>query len=461
MKLLGLLVALAGTALLQDPRPDAARPAPAAPTPGAAAPQVPGVPVPQVPEVSAPQVPEPPVLDCTAPFDQATFEASLGRIAAAYPDLMRVRSLGKSRGGKDLWLAAVGDTAEGDPGRRPAALVITALGTVPPRSPAPNLHGAAHPSADPRPAGPEAVVFALASLLERARTDRAVRERLQRSTLYFLPAPDPDSAFPPTEADAAPAPRPPRLDRNFPAGWEPYDAEPGARGPYALCEPESRTLARFLLDRNNLSIVVDVSAAGPSLEAPKGAASARPAVDPPGAPIPEPPGSLEAFCRETLNATVVRAEPWTGAIRTGPSGTAPEGFFALESLLEGTLDELPRLECGSARIERLRPDLWIVDVPLSNPGRYSTFGRGSPAAPVGVVRLNAGGARVVACALRHGENESYEALRGTRTGYSLGHLEARATVGVRLVVQAEEGATVDLTVDSPRSGSARASVVLR
>jgi hypothetical protein len=394
-----------------------------------------------------PAPPPPLALDATARFDLSTYEAALGRIAAAYPDLLRVRSLGKSRGGRDVWLAVAADDAGGDAGRRPAAVVITDL--------APITRGGTPDAAASRIAGPEAGLFALASVLERARMDPKIREHLQRCALYFLPAPDPDSAFPPTDADAAPGPRRSRLDRNFPSGWEPFDADPKASGPYPLCEPESQMLARFLLERVNVSMVVSLG--GRKLrEGEDGKSSAEPTPEP--APVA---GSLESYCREVLDAAVLRPAPWNGANRTGTVGTAPEGFFTTAALVEKILGDLPRLECGSPKVERLRPDVWLVDLPLSNEGSLSTVGRRNRGGGTGDIQLQASGGRVVACAVETGAAGTYEAVRGARGAWPLASLDGHAGVAVRLVVQGEEGAALEAVFESPRSGRAHVSVSLK
>ncbi|HEV8114149.1 MAG TPA: M14 family zinc carboxypeptidase [Planctomycetota bacterium] len=416
------LALLAATAPARAQDPVTPPPPPASEPPAAGAP---------APPESKPAPPAPPVIDYTVRFDLATYEASLGGIAAAYPDLLRVRSLGKSRGGRDIWLAVAADDSAGDAGHRPAALVVTDLAYLP-KSRAP---------------GPEAALFALATLLERARAETSVRERLQRTALYFLPAPDPDAAFAAAESDAAAPVRRCRLDRNFPAGWQPYDAESEASGPYPLSEPESRLLAHFLLERLNLSIVLAFDG------------TTEPAA-PPRADDARPPGSFEAFCRDVLDTTVLHPAPWNGAARTSAAGSAPEGFFTAAALAERTLDELPRIECGAPKLERLRPNVWLVDLPLANTGVQPTRGRAARTGESGEVQLRATGGLVVACAMEHGGG-TYDAVRAARDAWPLGHLDGRAKATVRLVVQADEGTPLEVSFDSPRSGRARVSLVLR
>src|SRR6185436_8719846 len=166
---------LAWAALAQDPAPASTLPPPAAPG-STSAPSTPSTPTALGAQGEKAAPPAAPVIDYTARFDLASYEAALGEIAAAYPDLVRVRSLGKSREGKDIWLAVVADTSAGEPGRLPAALVTTSLG-APVR-------------------GPEPVLFTLARLLAAARSEAALKERLRSVAIYFLPALDPDAAFP-------------------------------------------------------------------------------------------------------------------------------------------------------------------------------------------------------------------------------------------------------------------------
>jgi len=405
-----------------------------------------------------PALPSPPVLDAATPFDHTAYEAALGGIVAAYPDLVRARSLGKSRGGRDLWLAVVADGSGGDPGRRPAAVLVTDL------EPSPATAG--------RPPGPEAALFALSSLLEQARAGGATRDRLRRCTLYVLPAPDPDGSFgaapspgPSVGPPAAPSPegqhaaiepRRFRLDRNFPAGWEPYDADGGGAAgatacPYPLSEPESRTLARFLLERTNLSTLIVLDGQPASGIQREGRTVAA--------------GSLEAFCAEVLDGAVQVLEPFRGESRSSPTGSAPEGFYQAADEVAAALDDLPRLECAAPKVERLRPEVWLVDVPLSNAGRLPTLGRTGRATTASSVQLRTNGGRVVACAVQRpvqsGAGGTYDAVRGARGTWPLGHLEGRASVGVRLVVEAAEGTKLEAVFESPRSGTARATVELR
>lgn len=374
------------------------------------------------PEAPAPVLPLP-ALDFTKPFDHAAYESALGALAEAFPDLMRVRSLGKSRGGRDLWLAVLADTLAEEPRKHPAAVVVTDLLD----SPAGEV------------AGPEAAIFVLESLLVRARDDAPFRERLASSALYFLPAPDPDHAF------ATPAERACRLDENFPARWLPFGPEVRAPGPYALSEPESLTLARFLLERENLSTLVVLSRGD------AGAGSSR-------APSA---GSLRAFARETLDLALIEAGPWTVETKWTPLGDAPAGFAAAALRALEVLDGLPRLACGAPKLERLRPDLWLLDLPLRNQGLLPSLGEESRRAGIPSVSMRVSGGRMVACALREAGSESYRALHESSEIVPIGHLDGQSTRDVRIVVQAEEGAELSITFSSSRAGTEVVGVTLR
>jgi len=390
-------------------------------------------------EPAAPAALPPPVLQFTQPLDHSGYEAALGRIAEAFPDLLRVRSLGKSRGGRDLWLVVLSDSGQEEPRKQPAALLVTDL----------------LDRADGEVAGPEAALFVLESLLVRAREDPAFRERLRGEALYFLPAPDPDHAFatPPAPAGSTAGGRACSLQENFPARWLPFGPDVRAPGPYALSEPESLTLARFLLERENLSTLVLLSRgdARPPASGTDGEEAAR-------APAP---GSLRAFARETLDLALIEAHPWTGAARSTPIGDAPAGFETAAALAIGALDALPRLECSPPKLERLRPDLWILDLPVRNKGALPTLGQASRRPGMPGVSMRVTGGRVVACALREGSGTGYAALHEGPGVVPIGDLDGLEAQEVRLVVQAEEGAELSVSFSSPRAGTAVLAATLR
>lgn len=384
---------------------------------------------PPAPEEPPVAVRPPPLLDFMKPFDHVAYEAALGAIAEAFPDLMRVRSLGQSRGGRDLWLAVLADTVAEEPRKHPAAVIVTDL--------APGPHGDV--------AGPEAAIFVLESLLVRARNDPELREQFKRSALYFLPAPDPDHAFPPSPGTESSQERDPasecRLEENFPARWQPFGDGVRAPGPYALSEPESATLARFLLERENLSTLVLLSREEP--------------------PDADSPGSLRAYARETLDLALREARPWAGERKQTDIGGAPEGFETTAALALNALQGLPRLECAAPRLERLRPDLWLLDLSLKNPGVLPTLGDASRRLGFPSVSMRVSGGRMVACALRVAGSESFKALETSLEILPIGHLDGSEVQDVRVIVQAEEGAELSFSFSSSRAGSSVVGATLR
>lgn len=100
-------------------------------------------------------------------FDRMT--AALQKMVGAHGDRASIRSLGKSGGGKDLWLVTIGS---GEPDRHPAVLVV----------------GGAEGS---RVVGSEMALRFVGQILED-RSD-SVRRLLERTTFYVLPRVNPDA----------------------------------------------------------------------------------------------------------------------------------------------------------------------------------------------------------------------------------------------------------------------------
>ena len=85
-------------------------------------------------------------------------------------DLVSVSSLGKSIGGRDVWLLTVGT---GKTDEKPAIAIVG------------NVQGS-------HLAGGEIALRMARKLAEIAKTDEATRKLLERQTFYFIPRPDPD-----------------------------------------------------------------------------------------------------------------------------------------------------------------------------------------------------------------------------------------------------------------------------
>jgi len=233
------------------------------------------------------------------------------------------------------------------------------------------------------------------------------------------------------------------MEENFPARWLPFGPGVIAPGPYALSEPESSTLARFLLERENLSALVVLTRGDP--------ASMTVGDDDQGSTGAVSPGSLRAYAGEMLDLAVREARPWTDEPRPTVVGTAPGGFETAVALALSVLDDLPRLACGPPKIERLRPDLWLLDLPLENAGRLPTPG----------VSMRVSGGRVVASAVREPRSETYRALHEGLDTLPIGHLDGGEALGIRIVLQAEEGAALSVEFKSSRAGTASLDTNLR
>jgi hypothetical protein len=173
------------------------------------------------------------------------------------------------------------------------------------------------------------------------------------------------------------------------------------------------------------------------------------------------PGSFEAFCLDVLDAAVVRPSPWSGAPRACSVGKAPEGFHSAAALVRDLAGDLPRLECAVSKVERLRPDLWIVELSVANRGRMPCSGGCARMPGSSAVRLRTSGGRVVGCAMRRPEGASFESLRPAKSAWALGDLGGKESFAVRLVVQADEGTAIEAAFEGPRGGKARADVSLR
>ena len=229
-------------------------------------------------------------------------------------ELVTLQSIGKSHGGRNIWLLTVG------PGTGPAIAVVG------------NLQSG-------HLAGGEICLRMAQRLVALSATDETVRKLLSERTFYFLPRPDPDGCEksfvgpwrlpagngrrtdddrdfqfgedPPEDLDGdgwitsmrvedetgshIPLPEDPRLmivadrnknergthrilvegvdndgdeswnedagdgvalDRNFPFRYQPFEAH---HGPNAVSEPESRAIADFFHDRTNIALVLSFS----------------------------------------------------------------------------------------------------------------------------------------------------------------------------------------------------------
>lgn len=415
----------------------------------------------------------PALADYAQPFDETAYEGELARLVAAYPSRLRITSLGTSKQGRRIAFATLGDLA-GDPDSRPAALLATDL----------------EARFGERPGGPEAALYVMRTLLERAEREPDLAELLTGVTLYAVPAPDPDGVF----AAGGALERTCRLERNFPAGWQPSDAIDCPQGPYPCSEPETRELARLVAQRTNVGglallarqalsptlsqtlspTVRDESAAILNANAARGTSggtvenalahvAARASLDATSlvrardAALAQP-GGLAAFARARAGACVLVMDPWSGE-PAGADGVRA-GFAALPSAVEALLHELPQLDGKSVRAERLRERLWLVEVELRVTGGLPTASAEERARAPASVWLDVEGARVSKIGLSRDAQPvgNLDVPRGKT--WRIGHLGGNETVRLYLAVEGDEGGTLRLAFRSLRGGHAEFAVSL-
>lgn len=103
----------------------------------------------------------------------AELEGHLQRIAAAYPDLVRLEAIGKTIQGRTLWVAIVNSSGTGPDTSKPAMWIDG------------NVHGNEIQAA-------EAVVYSLWYLTKAYGQNEDLTELLDRCSFYFLPSANPD-----------------------------------------------------------------------------------------------------------------------------------------------------------------------------------------------------------------------------------------------------------------------------
>lgn len=405
--------------------------------------------------------------DYAARANHESYQAEIARLVAAHPTRARRVSLGTSRGGRDITALVLSDLSVGDPDRKPAVLLVTGL----------------DPSFDARPAGCEAALFAARAILQRAESDAAAAAWLARTSVYVLPAPDPDLLFAP---EGAP-PRACRLDRNFPCAWRPWSSETCAQGPYPLSEPETRALAQFLAARGNVGAVVLLSRgkdlapatvdaqveldrilfervaaveAGASRDGAIDAKAAAETLARRAESFARESGSLAAFCRSRLSAFVLPLDPFGGETVDTPFGRAPQRFARVAEVVARLSDELPRVEGTVTGTERLRERLWKIDLVVENQGLLPTLLEAERAQSPGSLWFDATGGRIAQVGVSRGGAGDTNARMRPPASWLLGHLDGREKIKVFVLIEAAEGTNVEFTLRTLREGETRCAVTL-
>ena len=173
------------------------------------------------------------------------------------------------------------------------------------------------------------------------------------------------------------------------------------------------------------------------------------------------PGSLARFCRAALDGPVLFAPAWEGPELETVLGPAPAGFVRLVDLVVAMLEELPRLEIGEPKVERLRADLWQIDVEL---WRGGALAGAQPMihepAPITGLGVSCDGGMVHVVALRRNADGAFVPLPTGGSDVALGELRAADTLVLRLVVAAPEKGEIAITLDSSMTSPRELRVTL-
>lgn len=393
-------------------------------------------------------------LDFQHYYDVPELGGALEKLAAAYPEFVRVESLGRSAGGRELWLATVGESASGTLGLRPAIALIAGLG-------------------EGDVVGCEMSLYALYDVLQNHARDPRAGELLARTTLYFVPCADPDRRAELFAGGSRAAEAGVRLERDFPTGWDPW--ADGA-GPYPLAAAETRGLVEALLARENIVLVVSTAAGklAPSVREDLPAEDrasfervlARLSGSHGGLSIvgadrrPRARGGLPEFALLELGAYPIEVRPASGDGVPPPAEIPELGREQTRALLD-LAGALPRLVLEGLTRTRLKSDLWQLEFELANPaalGGTTRLGRERGLADE--LRLEVSGGKLVALGTRADGASDFAAHSTAVVEPRLVTLDGGERLRVRLMVQAEAGGTVVVRCHGARYGEVQASAPL-
>ena len=106
-------------------------------------------------------------------YTNAGLESLYREIVRSHPQLARLESIGKSVGGRDIWVLTISDFSKGDPSRKPAIWVDG------------NIHGNEIQTS-------EMALYIAWYLTEMFPTNRFIQELLEQKTFYIAPSINPD-----------------------------------------------------------------------------------------------------------------------------------------------------------------------------------------------------------------------------------------------------------------------------
>ncbi len=397
-------------------------------------------------------------LDFQHYYDPKELAQALSSLATAYPEFLRVESLGKTAGENQVWVVSVGDTRAGELAARPALALVAGL-------------------SEGDLAGAEVCLYTIYELVQNHARDPKAADILTHAALYVVPCVDPDrrgralSGDPAQKSDAR---RAVELDRNFPSAWDPWSER---AGPYPLSEPETRSLVEFLQARGNVGVLV-TTASGSSAPFERddlpsddrasykrvalSIAPQRGAIAWLGADERRlARGSLAEFALQELGSFVYQANLQSSDALVQPSELYDLGRqFARVSTQLALL--LPRLELRDATLTRLETELWQVDLVLHNSGTLpgtSALGR-SHLTPDSIA-ISLTGGRVMALATQRGANGEFASEDRGLEHPLIDALGGGEDVRLRLIVKAAADANLEISALAKRGGSAKLAVPLK
>jgi hypothetical protein len=386
-------------------------------------------------------------------------QVALSALETAYPEFLRLESLGRSATGAELWVMTVARKAGRDPARRPAALIVAGLG-------AEDL-GAS-----------ELALFTILELVQNHARDDAAARVLDSATVYVVPCANPDlrervlgalerGEFTPQQLE-----EPVRIDRNFPVRWDPLGVE--ACGAFPLARPESRALAEFVLGHPNIALVQRFSSLGarsplldPSWPAEDVRAHRRVAAE--GLlesveSIAVREGALLSFAYEQTGAFAFSAPTLSRVSGDGPlpalSEILPLARNAASSSLR-LISSLPELAIVVGEPQALGASTWQLDVEVRNTGRLPTCSElGAARFACGAPQLEVAGAELAGAALLRA-SDSVPIPTPVRGGAAaLPQIDGGSSARLRLFVSGASGAQLTLTARAARAGEAQAQIAL-
>ncbi len=413
-------------------------------------------------------------LDFQHYYKTSELKLALSNLAAAYPEFVQLASIGKSHANEDIWLLTLSENRNGDPRAKPAIFVSASQGLD-------DLQGS------------ELALSSVVQLLQNNKLEERVGRALRETTAYFVLCANPDlrsSVLAEIESGNGPGPDATSrvdLERNYPVGWNPFLAADERRaknpGPYPLSEPESRWISTFLVEHENIGAVVGF--------APSNRASRESEVDPApvrepaslkrlldaqtsnaGAPLEfssraaDPRGTLDDFAYGQLGALPLRLlcgemDETNGLALPHTDEIAPLARKVAASLLSVS-EALPRLSIAGTSVQRLKNDLWQIEVTIANAGSLRTQSAlGSARRAVALPRLSVHGGKLAVACVRTGKDETYLPATVEDGHFALIELDGGAQLRVRVLVAAAAETPLELTASSPRGGSSSASLVLR